>query len=303
MTSEFATLGNITIDDLVFPDGSTMWCSPGGNAVYSALGIAIWGEKPDVIAPIGPEYPTESLEGRVDLARCRRLDRNLRNWGLYEEDGTRTFTFRSKTRDWRAFSPSPDDVGDARYRYVHLAPLPWDLQITFAEHFRATGAQVISVDPDDRYLDQLEDADFDRLLAAIDLFLPSLQDATALFPGSSPSAAIAALRKRAPEVPVIAVKCGSDGVLMHAAGSSDLIQVKSAAVDVVDATGAGDAFSGGALLGYARTGDPVEAVLHGSVSASYAVAVNGPGALVRAEGGETAARLERLRPTVEMIPF
>ncbi|MCB1487958.1 MAG: hypothetical protein KDJ88_10940 [Bauldia sp.] len=303
MTSEFATLGNITIDDLVFPDGSTIWCTPGGNSIYSALGIAIWGETPDVIAPIGPEYPTDALEGRVDLSHCRLIDRTLRNWGLYEEDGTRTFTFRSKSRDWRAFSPTADDVKGSRYLHVHLAPLPWDLQIAFAEYFREAGAKVISVDPDDRYLDQLEDADFDRLLAAVDLFLPSLQDAIALVPGASPATALATLRERAPEVPVIAVKCGSDGVLMHAAGSSDLIHVDSAAVEVIDTTGAGDAFSGGALLGYARTGDPLEAILHGTVSASYAVATNGPGALVHADEKETGRRLDRLRPTVETIPF
>ena len=29
----------------------------GDNSIYSALGMAVWGERPDVIAPIGPESP------------------------------------------------------------------------------------------------------------------------------------------------------------------------------------------------------------------------------------------------------
>ena len=39
--------GNISIDDLVFADGTTEWCVPGGNSIYSALGMAVWGERPD----------------------------------------------------------------------------------------------------------------------------------------------------------------------------------------------------------------------------------------------------------------
>jgi hypothetical protein len=31
----------MSIDDLVFDDGSTMWGVPGGNAVYAGLGIAL----------------------------------------------------------------------------------------------------------------------------------------------------------------------------------------------------------------------------------------------------------------------
>ena len=83
-----------------------MWRVPGGNSVYAGLGVALWGERPMIIAPVGPEYPIAALGGRLDLSRCRPLDRTLRDWGLYEEDGTRTFVFRSKTKNWREFSPA-----------------------------------------------------------------------------------------------------------------------------------------------------------------------------------------------------
>ena len=52
--ARYFAIGNVSIDDLVFVDGTTMWCVPGGNAIYSALGMAVWGERPQVIAPIGP---------------------------------------------------------------------------------------------------------------------------------------------------------------------------------------------------------------------------------------------------------
>ena len=90
-----------------------------------------------MIAPIGPEYPAEKLGERIDLSRCRPLERNLRNWGLYEEDGTRHFTFRSKTRNWVDFSPTIADLDEGPYGFCHLAPLPWHLHVEFAEALRA----------------------------------------------------------------------------------------------------------------------------------------------------------------------
>jgi sugar/nucleoside kinase (ribokinase family) len=299
----FATLGNISIDDLVFADGSTMWCIPGGNAVYSALGMAVWGERPLVVAPVGPEYPIGDLGDRIDISTCRRLPRTLRDWGLYEEDGTRHFIFRSNTRNWLDFSPTAADLGDAGYVSAHLAPLPWGLHMELAERLRDRGATLISCDPDDRYLAEVPEADRRALMGAVDMFLPSRQDAAAMFPGREPVDALRALRELSPGTGLIVVKRGRDGAIAHAAGAADYIAVPSAAETVVDETGAGDAFCGGALVGYAAGRDPVEALLKGIVSASFAVAALGPRGLVAADPAIAAERLERLRERVEFRPL
>ncbi len=302
MGSPFAVLGNICIDDLVFEDGSTLWCVPGGNAVYAGLGMAVWGERPQLVAPVGPEYPVATLGERVDLSHCRRLDRTLRDWGLYEEGGMRTFVFRAKTRNWREFSPTLADVEAVEARYAHVAPMPTPLQIAFARSLRERGAEVISVDVDDHELGPVtprEQAEWRAFLTDVDLFLPSRQDVETLFPGKSMPDALRTLRELAPETAVIAIKQGAHGVIAHAAGDEDYFSVPSIADAVVDATGAGDAFSGGAMHGYARTGSALEAVLRGSVSASFAIASSGPTALVEAARAEACARLERLRPRVE----
>lgn len=297
-------IGNISIDDLVFPDGSTKWCLPGGNAIYSALGAALWtGETaPHVIAPVGPEYPVGDLKGRIDLSSCRKLDRTLRDWGLYEEEGTRIFTFRTKTKNWLEFSPTLNDLGTASFVAAHIAPLRWELQVEFARALRARGASFISVDPDDRYLDQLDRKQTLALLNAVDLFLPSRQDVEALLPGLSMPEALNELRQMAPNLPVIAIKCGADGVIAHEASADFYYSIPSVATDVVDTTGAGDSFCGGMLAGYAATGSILEALLRGSVSASYTVASYGPVALVDSEAGDAARRLERLRDEVRLLP-
>ena len=74
------------------------------------------------------------------------------------------------------------------------------------------------------------------------------------------------------------------------------------AEQVVDTTGAGDAFSGGTLVGYAATGSAFEAVLWGSVSASFAVAAMGPSALVDAPTSEEARSRVDAAPSTAWTP-
>jgi len=306
MASPFAVLGNICIDDLVFEDGSTLWRVPGGNAVYAGLGMAVWGERPEVVAPVGPEYPTADLADRLDLSRCRPLDRTLRDWGLYEEGGVRTFVFRAKTRNWSEFSPTLSDLDGVEAAYAHVAPMPTRLQIAFARTLRRRGAKLVSVDVDDHELGPIDPGNEDEwrsFLADVDLFLPSRQDAETLLPGKSMPDALRMLRELAPKTAVIAIKQGADGVILHARDDRDYISLPSIAEKVVDATGAGDAFSGGAITSYARTGSALEAGLCGSVSASFALASPGPKALVAAAPEEARRRLERLRSHAEAHPL
>ena len=174
-----------------------------------------------IIAPVGPEYPIAALGARLDLSRCRRLDRTLRDWGLYEEDGTRTFVFRSKTKNWREFSPAIDDVDSVGASYAHIAPLPSELQTAFAKALRSQGGKLISVDIDDHELVALTDRDrpqWREFLGGIDLFLPSRQDVETLFPRVAIPDALRRLRELAPDLKVLAIKLGPDGVIVHAAG-------------------------------------------------------------------------------------
>lgn len=298
--ADYFAIGNASIDDLVFADGTTKWCVPGGNAIYSALGMAVWGTRPHVVAPIGPEYPLADLNDRIDLSRCRRLDRTLRDWGLYEEDGTRQFIFRKRTQNWIEFCPTSTDFGDSAYTYCHLAPLPWTLHVELAGILRSRGAKLISVDPDDRRLSEVSRADLKRLLALVDLFLPSRQDADAIFPGKPPLDAMRALRDLAPDLPVIMIKCGSAGAIGHQRGAADYMTVPPVSQEMIDETGAGDSFCGACLFGFSRTMDVTDAIARATVSASFAVEGIGPSGLVAAHSEVAEQRLRKVRDSIEL---
>ena len=302
MSPAFCSFGNLSIDDLVFVDGTTQWAVPGGNAIYAALGMAVWGERPAVVAPFGPDYPTGALEPRIDLGHCPRIDRTLRDWGLYEEDGSRQFIFRSTTRDWDAFSPRGTDVlpGAAA---AHVAPLPWARHVELVAALRRQGAAAISLDLDDRRLAEVEHADIARLMAAVDLFLPSRQDGRVIFPDATPADTVRRLRALSVDTPVIGLKCGADGCVAHAAGSRDLLFLPAVATRAVDTTGAGDTFCGGALVGYARTRDPLGALLHGAVSASFCVETVGVTGLLESTAERARERLDAIAGSVRTELF
>lgn len=298
MTAAFTSLGNLSIDDLVFVDGTTQWAVPGGNAVYAALGMAIWGERPQVIAPFGPDYPAQKLEARLDMSTCPRIPVTLRDWGLYEDDGSRQFVFRSTTREWDDFSPRPSDVRGP-VPAAHLAPLPWERHVGLVAALREAGAKAISIDLDDRKLRSVPTEAVAELIRSVDLFMPSRQDGRAIFPDASPADTVRRFRDMAPNTALIVLKCGADGSIAHAAGSRDLITLPAFPVAAVDATGAGDSFCGGALVGYVRTQNPVQALLHGAVSASFCVETVGCAGLLNCTPEAAAARLAQFQNAVD----
>ncbi len=302
MTPWLCSLGNLSIDDLVFVDGTTQWAVPGGNAVYAALGMAVWDERPAVIAPFGPDYPTERLQARVDLSHCPRTDRTLRDWGLYEEDGSRQFIFRRTTHDWDSFSPRAEDVL-AGTTAAHLAPLPWTRHVELVAALRQIGTTTISIDLDDRRLAEVTRAAVAGLMASVDLFLPSRQDGTVIFPDTSPADTVRRFRDLSPDTPLIVLKCGADGCVAHAAGSRDLLIVPAVRVEAADATGAGDTFCGGTLVGYIRTRDPLDAILHGTVAASFCLETVGVTGLLNSTSAAARGRLDALRTRIETQPF
>ncbi len=300
LVSPLAFFGSLTIDDLVFADGSTRWAIPGGNAVFAAMGAALWTGHASVVAPLGPDYPVGLLGKRLDLSRCPPVSHTLRNWGLYEDDGRRHFISRSSSRNWSEFCPRSVDASSGNQIAAHVAAMPRKLGIELIKELRKTGTRTISLDLDDH--DLLRDTNLDEtieLVQGADLFLPSRQDAAAIFPEMEPFESLRRLRSHAPHVYMIAIKCGAEGVVAHIAGTEEWVHVPALQVPLVDATGAGDAFCGGVLAGLAEHDDPIEGLLYGTVSASFCIEALGFAGLAAATQEQSRNRLAMLRPLIQ----
>ena len=299
-TSRLAFFGSLTIDDLVFADGTTRWGVPGGNVVYAALGAALWTPRPNVVAPLGPDYPIELIENKLNLARCPAAPHTLRNWGLYEEDGRRHFVSRASSRNWGEFCPRPKDARSGHQIAAHVAAMPRRVAIELIKELRDEGARTISLDLDDHdLLSDTSHAESVELIRSVDLFLPSRQDAFAIVHEMQPIESLIRLRSLAPDLPLIAVKCGPEGIVAHALKSNQWVHIPVVQVPVIDTTGAGDAFCGGVLAGITEHGDPVESLLYGAVSASFCIETIGFAGLIAATEAEARLRLTMLRRKID----
>jgi sugar/nucleoside kinase (ribokinase family) len=304
VTSAISVFGNLTIDDLVFADGSTRWALPGGSAANAALGAALWARSASIVAPVGADYPVETLGPRIDLSRCRRIPRTLRNWGLYEDDGRRHFVSRGAARNWSEFSPQPTDASSGYQAAAHIAPLPYEIGMELIRKLRGAGTLSISLDVDDHdFLGKLNLDAVIELVREVDFFLPSRQDVLAIFPNLGPLEGLRELRSLARDVPLIAMKCGADGVIAHVADATEWVHIPAVPVEVVDATGAGDAFCGGVLAGFVERNDPIDALLRGAVSASFCLEGRGFTNLAAAVEERARERLGLLRQRIEFKPI
>ena len=112
----FITIGGVTIDDTVSPNGQLIFGSAGGNSVYSAAGARLWSEGIGIVSRIGSDYPEENLriltEGGLDVSGIIRVDGpGMHVWVLYEKGGKRQIIFQ---KDSGAFGdcldPNPEQI-------------------------------------------------------------------------------------------------------------------------------------------------------------------------------------------------
>ncbi len=75
---------------------------------------------------------------------------------------------------------------------------------------------------------------------------------------------------------VVALRQGKDGALLYERESDQFWRVPAAPAQVVDVTGAGNAFCGGLLVGWLETDDIRQAAAQASVSAAFAIEQIGP---------------------------
>lgn len=113
-------------------------------------------------------------------------------------------------------------------------------------------------------------AAFREGVAGADLLLAGLDEGRLLAGRERPEDVVAALAR---DHPVVVLTLGAAGVLVAAGGSPVALPAEPA--EVLDPTGAGDAFAAGFLHGWVGGADPVDAAREGLRTAARALAVIG----------------------------
>ncbi|HID51905.1 MAG TPA: carbohydrate kinase family protein [Anaerolineae bacterium] len=320
---KYVTAGGMRIDYLITHTGEAQTELVGGNALYTAVGAAIWGEQIGLWSRIGENYPQTWLEALPDNILIDGLIRvpgwqDHRTFFAYTPDGRREDTNPAQhfarigkplpeaLQGYVHSTPGQDEPdvyeplalrpSDWPAAYdgataVHLSPLSLATHRHVPPHLRQRGIRQITVDPGERYMIPKHTDYIRQLMPQLDAFLPSAQEIRTLF-GAEMDLAQAARQLGEWGTPVVAVKNGAEGVLLWERKNGRLTHLPAYHREgdgrIVDVTGAGDSFCGGFMVGLARTGNPLQAAQMGLVSAS--LVIEGYGALYALRRQRDAAK-------------
>ena len=249
----------------------------GGQAANTAAWLAVAGARVALVARVG-----DDSAGRMAVAELEALgvDTRVAVDGerptgtcvvVVAADGERTMFPDAGANDGLATGDLADDLlvrGDHLHvaGYALLRNGSRAAALSAIERAGAAGMSV-SVDPSSA---ALLSGGLPRLGKGVGLLLPNALEAAALTGREDPVAAARALAESFPEV---VVTLGQQGALWT--DGDQVIRVAAAAADVVDTTGAGDAFAAGLLAARLHGAGPAEALRAGCSLAARAVAAAG----------------------------
>lgn len=323
----YFTAGGLRIDYLITADRQAHLREMGGNGVYSAVGAKIWSEQVGILSRVGDNYPQEWLdrlehagictegvrrvEGRHDMRTFyayldmeTRIDsdpmQHFSELGLPLPDDLQGYVDSTSGQDLQQLTPLALRPSDLPPSYcgalaAHLCPQGWVSHRELPRALAELGIWV-SVDPGERYITTALADQMDDVLCCASAFMPSEQEVRLLLGKIDVWEAAHWFAEAGPSVVVI--KVGGMGSLVYDRRCARRWVIPAFPTTVVDVTGAGDAYCGGFMVGYAETEDPVMAGCYGAVSASFVI--EGYGALyaLRYERAQAEQRLAALRPMV-----
>ncbi|MBM3151275.1 MAG: carbohydrate kinase family protein [Chloroflexi bacterium] len=330
----YVLTGALRRETVLPPNGRPLVDAPGGSLLYAAAGLAVWDGGAGLLSRVGEDYPAgwlAALEGRGFDRRgvCilpGALD--VRSFLAYTGPQTAHRTNPvghfarlglSIPKSLLGYQP-PDEKFDGRAepppaaprladipleyleaRAAHFCPLDLGTHSLLASAFRQAAVPTLTVDPASAYMVTAGWDGVRSLLHGLTAFLPSEEEARALFWGSTDD-----LWQMADELgsfgcEIIVIKRGGRGQLLYDAVGRKRWQAPAYPVQVVDPTGAGDSFCGGFLAGYRQSYDPLRAVLQGNVSASLTIEGSGAFHALEALPGLAQARLDALGDNVRQV--
>lgn len=298
-------LGNLTVDDVILPDGTARAGCMGGDALYAALAARLWEPAVEMVTPVGedlpPEVTAQILQAGFSFAGLpRRSVPTIHNQVRYDDHGGRSWTIHTSPEHFHALSPLPRDVPPAYLaaRTFLVAAMSLDAQEQLVGWLRTHTTATVALDVQEDYIKGNEDR-LDALIRQVDVFMPSEEEVRRLVGHQDWLRAAQHWASGGPRVVVI--KRGAAGSLVYDALREHVCETPAFPTLAVDTTGAGDAYCGGFLATLILEPDRFDrAARAGAVSASFAIAGFGMDSLLRARPAEATDRLARWEEALPM---
>jgi len=273
---DYVAYSGLIIDDIVLPDGRTFFNTLGGSGTHGLIGMRVWSDRLGYFAAVGSDFDPshrELLERLgVDLRGLIERDGSptARAWQLFEPEERRVEVFRTGIEEFyrleARLEEMPSDYLEARGYHLHFGTLVQMAEL--AEKLRAINpAAQLLWEPTPLQFRGTDD-EFQAVLSRVDLVSPDLDEARQMTGQSTTDGMVETLLGWG--VPAVALRMGARGSLVASAGG-DVYAVPAVPTNVVDTTGAGDAYCGGFLVALGTGVDVAEAGARAAVSASFAI--------------------------------
>lgn len=302
MTIEFVAIGTIIIDDIVDPQGRSNMGILGGGGTHAVAGMHAWSKNTAFVSVIGQEFPESAWEHLTELTDTSgilsRPVPQARAWQLFETDGTRNEVFRTDFRAFRQSAIRPDEYPDAfaLAKGVYIQTATSEEAEIWVTRLRALNPGVVILwEPWQLLFEPVNLAKFCRVAPLFDIISPQTTEIKWMIGETEPDKQASILFECG--VRCLALRMGACGSLVGTATEQHYIP--AASVQVVDETGAGNAYCGGFVVGYVESGgDPLVAGRYGTVSSTFALAQVG---VARFGADSRSAAEMRLREIVEKM--
>ncbi len=299
----------IMLDDLVFPDGRTAMGIIGGGGPQTAFGMRLpalagWNMRPysvGIVSGVGADLPAGAYEWLdavgIDRTGVRVTEYpTARAWQVMETDGQRTQVWRVPgpvigAQLGHSLDRLPESYREARGWHLGIHPDEPDLD--WIAQLHGLGSQpVISLEPFKPADHPLADSELRALVSVADIFSPNLEEARSLVGEGTPQEL--ARRIHDAGAGIVTLRLGPEGSLVYDRHRHSPVHIPAVHTQMVDATGAGNAYCGAFLVGYLLTGDIVRSGRYGTVAASFLIEQIGLPPMTPQLPGEANRRLAEI---------
>ena len=275
---EYVIYGKIILDDIRMRGGGEVRQALGGGGPQAVFGARVWCDAVGFLTRSGTDL------GPAQREALRRLDADLSGWVEFRDIPTPHNVMRydddeyligggliTSREDWFRLLDRPLSLPPAygHPKAIHLVTeFPHEPMVETAFGLQRRGV-VFSLEP---LAGSLETHDFGpllKLIGRVDLVTPDWPTASTVAGSDDPKRVLTHWSTLGPAA--IAIRHGARGSYVWGRERDEAWHVPAVPVEVVDPTGAGNAYGGGWCVGWTETRDARLAGCQGAVSASILV--------------------------------
>ena len=272
----YVIYGKIIIDDIVVA-GSRVRSVLGGGGPQAAFGARLWSDAVGFLSRSGSDLAAAQID------TLRALDVDLTGWRQfpeiptprtlmqYDEEEYLTGGLITSRDDWARLlgEPLPLPPSYQHPRAVHLVTeFPEEPMVGAVLDLRKQGI-IVSLEP---LTITFTGLDWDRMLTLfgqVDVVTPDWPTASSQAKDDDPKRVLHHWSRLGAEM--IAVRHGARGSYVWWRDTDEAWHIPAVPTEVVDPTGAGNAYGGGLCVGWTATGDARQAGCYGAISAAMLV--------------------------------